>query len=252
MFVPMLQQQHAEDPPVGDGGQRDRAARERRRPARADCFGDGGIFGRIQRAVAAEPDRARPDLRDDAGIVEAFADRHEGARLQVEGPCQAPHEREHHFVRPQRHARFTDETVQGAAHLAFARGTARALAVANAGVQAGAELGQVNGGCQRVVGAQSERGHSGVGVGRIDENHDRRRVLPPGIDGRAKLGIVRGGEGHEHRVGVMLTLGRQRFGYDEAGAGEGALQACGSGRGVPREQHAATVRHATRKVECIS
>jgi len=55
----------------------------------------------------------------------------------------------------------------------FANGASGTLAVADPGVEPGAELRQMDGSGERVVGAERERGGRRLGVRGTDEHHDR-------------------------------------------------------------------------------
>ena len=93
---------------------------------------------------------------------------------QIERAGQPPHQRQHDLVRPERHPAFAHQAVERPAHRAFAQGAAGTLAVADPGMEPGAELGQMDGSGERVVGAEGERGGRRVRIRGGDEHHDRR------------------------------------------------------------------------------
>ena len=147
-----------------------RAAARRERIASAIS----GCSAGSSTALAADGDRTRPDFRDDARVGGVRAHGDERAGEQVERAGQPSHQRQHHLVRPERHPALAHQAVERPAHRAFASGAAGTLAVADPGVEPGAELGQVDGSGEGVVGAERERGGRRVGIRGGDEHHDRR------------------------------------------------------------------------------
>ena len=110
----------------------------------------------------------------DAGIA-AGLDRHEEARAEVEGASEAAHESQDHLVRPETGAALAHQALKGAAHGSLAGRAAGVLPVPDARMESGAELRQVDGSGESVVGAGGERDRGSVRVRLGDEHHDRRR-----------------------------------------------------------------------------
>ncbi len=142
--------------------------------ARADGLGDLGMIGRIQDALSADCDRARPHFRDDAGVAVTQTHGEVAAGAQIERAGQPPHQRQHHLVRPEGHPSLAHQAVERPAHRALASGAAGTLAIADSGVEPGTQLGEMDGRGERVVGAERQSGGRSFGVRACDQHHDRR------------------------------------------------------------------------------
>ena len=251
MRLAPLYHQHAEQATVGDrGNRRGTTVGCGGGAARADRLGDQRVIGGVHPGSAIDGDRPLSDLGDGARVA-VGAQGDEGARHQVERPGKAPHQGEDHLVGPQGEAALADQAGQRPPHGPFAEGAAGALAVADSGVESGAQLGEMNRGGQGIVGAERERGGGKVGVGRGADHDDRWRVGPAQHQ-RPQLQLGRVGERHQNRIGLEIAVDQRRLGYHEPGTSQRPLESHRAGRRVTREQHAAAARHATERVKCIA
>ena len=231
-------------------------AGNRHRPSGAHGFADLGIGRQVEPAAIAARVSMSARMRPSASPGSVITKEH---CASDEGPAQPANEGDDHLVRLEHRPRFGNEIAQRFPDLVFVRRAPGRLPVANAGVDAGAELGKVDRRGQRVVGAEGQRGSRRVGIGG-GEDDEPRRLGSRRLEQPRQPVVIGVREGDQDGVGRLERMGADIFSELEAGPGQRTLESRRTGGGVSRETDSApgdrlqlrAVAHTSARWQCIS